>query len=94
MISKEEIQKLLFKNKQSLQKELSESKELVQLIRKSTTEKLTEEEKQKVKSQLIDVFKSVPALAIFLLPGGMILLPLVAKLLPDIMPTAFREEEE
>lgn len=94
MISKEEIQKLLLKNKQSLQKELSESKELVQLIRKSTSEKLTEEEKQKVKSQLIDVFKSVPALAIFLLPGGMILLPLVAKLLPDIMPTAFREEEE
>lgn len=94
MISKEEIQELLLKNQKRISKEISLNRELVQLIGKSTTEKLSVEERDKVKYQLLEIFKSIPALAIFLLPGGMILLPLVAKLLPDIMPNAFKDESE
>lgn len=94
MISKDEIKELLLKNQKRISKEISLNKELVRLIGKSTTEKLSAEEREKVKYQLLEVFKSIPALAIFLLPGGMILLPLVAKLLPDIMPNAFKENEE
>ena len=35
-----------------------------------------------MRAQLVDLAKAVPALAIFAAPGGMLLLPLLAKLLP------------
>lgn len=88
----EEIKELLQKNKKRLYQELSQSKEAMQLIRKSTHSKLTEEEREKVKNQLLDICKSIPALAVFLLPGGALLLPLLIKLIPDILPSAFRDD--
>jgi hypothetical protein len=43
-----------------------------------------------VKGQLVDLAKAVPALAIFAAPGGMLLLPLLAKLLPfSVLPSAW-----
>ena len=40
-----------------------------------------------------DIAKIVPALGIFMLPGGSIFLPVLAKILPwDLMPTAFQKE--
>ncbi len=51
---------------------------------------LTAEERRKVRAQLVDLAKAVPALAIFAAPGGLLLLPLLAKLLPfDILPSAW-----
>ena len=45
-----------------------------------------------MKAQLIDLAKAVPALAIFAAPGGMLLLPLVAKLLPfSVLPSAWEK---
>ncbi|MFK7811348.1 MAG: LETM1-related biofilm-associated protein, partial [Maribacter sp.] len=69
------VNKLILRNSKRLQKELSESKELVTLISKSTIRDLTGEEKKKVQNQLIDIFKTIPSLAIFMLPGGAVLLP-------------------
>jgi hypothetical protein len=92
MNSIDEIKVLLQKNKIRLAKELKESKVAVSLIKKSTHSRLTDEEKEKVKSQLLDICKSIPALAVFLLPGGALLLPLLIKLIPDILPSAFRED--
>ncbi len=86
--------KILGRNKDKLAKELSESKELLALIRKSTKEDLSKEEKDKIKTQFKDIVKSMPALAIFLLPGGAILLPLVLKIVPSLVPSAFRENEK
>jgi len=88
----DEIKLLLHKNKLRLYQELSQSKEAMQLIRKSTHASLTEEEKLKVKIQLLDVFKAIPAFAVFMLPGGALLLPLLIKLIPDILPSAFKED--
>lgn len=88
----EEIKALLQKNKLRLYQELSQSKEAMQLIKKSTTAKLSKEEKEKIKIQLLDICKSIPALAVFLLPGGALLLPLLIKLIPDILPSAFRDD--
>jgi hypothetical protein len=85
--------KILGRNKDKLAKELKNSKELVFLIKKSTTQELSKEEKEKVKTQFLDLVKSMPALAIFMLPGGAILLPLVLKIIPDLIPSAFRENE-
>jgi hypothetical protein len=73
--------------------ELKESKELVSLIKKSTTTELTKKEKELVKDQFMDILKSVPSLGIFLLPGGALLLPLILKIVPDLMPSAFKENE-
>lgn len=85
--------KILGRNKDKLAVELKQSKELVSLIRKSTSSELTKEEKEKVKTQFMDIAKSMPALAIFLLPGGAILLPIVLKVIPNLVPSAFRENE-
>jgi hypothetical protein len=59
------------------------------LLSKSTVKDLTEDEKKKVQNQLIDIFKSIPSLAIFMLPGGAVLLPIFIKLIPKLLPSAF-----
>ena len=51
-------------------------------------------EKEKIKIHLIDICKSIPALTIFLLPGGTLLLPILIKLIPDILPSAFRDQND
>jgi len=85
------VNKLILRNSKRLQKELSQSKELVYLISKSTVKDLTTEEKKKVQNQLIDIFKSIPSLAIFILPGGAVLLPIFIKLIPKLLPSSFDE---
>ena len=90
----EDIKLSIQKNKKRLVKEIQESKELVSLLRKSAFHKLSEGEKEKVKNQLLDICKSIPAFAVFMLPGGALLLPLLIKIIPDILPSAFREDDE
>ncbi len=85
------VNKLILRNSKRLQKELSESAELVALLSKSTLRDLTKEEKKKVQNQLVDIFKSIPSLAIFILPGGAVLLPLFIKLVPKLLPSSFDE---
>ena len=92
MNTQEEIIALLQKNKRLLKKELGQSKEALSLLKKSTQTSLTEEEKEKIKIQLLDICKAIPAFAVFMLPGGALLLPLLIKLIPDILPSAFRED--
>ncbi|MDP5230266.1 MAG: LETM1-related biofilm-associated protein [Cellulophaga sp.] len=83
------VNKLILRNSKRLQKELSESKELVALLSKSTVKDLSAEEKKKVQNQLLDIFKSIPSLAIFILPGGAVLLPIFIKLIPKLLPSSF-----
>ena len=85
--------KILGRNTDKLATELKQSKELVSLIRKSTMTELSKEEKETVKLQFMDIVKSMPSLAIFMLPGGAFLLPLVLKIIPDLIPSAFRDNE-
>lgn len=83
------VNKLILRNSKRLQKELSGSRELVYLLSKSTVKELSLEEKKKVQNQLIDIFKSIPSLAIFILPGGAVLLPIFIKLIPKLLPSSF-----
>ena len=92
MNSIDEIKLLLNKNKQRFGQELKQSKEAIFLIKKATHTHLSEEEKEKIKIQLLDICKTIPALTVFLLPGGALLLPLLIKLIPDILPSAFQED--
>ncbi|BAO74243.1 LETM1-related biofilm-associated protein [Winogradskyella sp. PG-2] len=83
------VSKLIKRNSKRLTRELLESKEAMALLAQSTQRNLTDEEQKKIQSQLLDIFKSIPSLAIFMLPGGMLLLPLFVKFIPKILPSAF-----
>ena len=93
-MTKEELFVFLERNKNCLLQELEESKELMLLLKKSTTQKLTPKEQSAVKEQLLDIFKSIPSFAIFMLPGGALLLPLVIKFIPSLLPSAYRDEKK
>lgn len=88
------VTKLIIRNKDRLTKEIKESGELMQLLAKSTTKDLSKEEKKKVKKQILDICKTVPSLTIFLLPGGGLLLPILIKFIPQLLPSAFNENLE
>lgn len=85
------VKKLIIRNSKRLYQELKDSKELMVLLTQSTQRDLTAAEQKKVQEQLLDIFKSIPSLAIFLLPGGALLLPLVVKFIPKLLPSAFDE---
>ncbi|OUR93370.1 hypothetical protein A9Q87_05345 [Flavobacteriales bacterium 34_180_T64] len=83
------VSKLISRNSKRLNKELKQSKELMILLTQSTTRNLSDEEQKQVHDQLIDIIKSIPSLAIFLLPGGALLLPIFIKFIPKLLPSAF-----
>lgn len=85
------VVKLISRNKNRLVKEILQSKELMVLLAKSTRKDLSEKEKKKVRKQLLDICKTVPSLAIFLLPGGSLLLPIFVKFIPTLLPSSFNE---
>jgi hypothetical protein len=85
------VVKLITRNKNRLVKEIIQSKELMLLLAYSTRRDLDEKEKKKVRKQLLDICKTVPSLAIFLLPGGSLLLPIFIKFIPTLLPSAFNE---
>jgi len=78
-------------NLDRLLQEIRETRELGELLAKATAGgSLSPEEKVKVREQLIDLAKTIPALAIFAAPGGMLLLPILLKLLPfNLLPSSF-----
>ncbi|HUJ76016.1 MAG TPA: DUF533 domain-containing protein [bacterium] len=72
--------------------EVQETAELSALLTKSLSHPLTAEEKRKVRAQLLDILKTIPSLAIFALPGGAVILPIVIRLLPfNLLPSAFED---
>ena len=85
--------KLIKRNSKRILKEISQSRELMVLLTQSTIRELSKEEQEKVQFQLLDILKTIPSLAIFMLPGGAILLPIFVKLLPNMMPSAFDDNK-
>lgn len=74
--------------------EVRETSELGQLLVKAGAEPLSSDEKEKIRSQLLDLCRAVPALALFVVPGGSILLPLLAKHLPfNILPSNYLDDQ-
>jgi hypothetical protein len=74
--------------------EIGKTGELAQLLAKASVGgTLSPVEKAKVRNQLVDLAKTIPALAIFAAPGGMLLLPILLKLLPfNLLPSSFVDE--
>lgn len=89
------IARIVFENMDALWKEIRETGDLAYLLaRRASGQRLTTEQQQRMREQLIDVVKAVPGLAVFTLPGGFILLPIVLKLLPfDLRPSSFKKND-
>lgn len=84
------------KNQKRIALEIQESRELVILLRKSTTQSLTTEEKEKVREQLLDILRAIPAFTVFMMPGGFITLPILLRIIPKniLYPSSFRDDDE
>ncbi|MDX2249114.1 MAG: hypothetical protein SF052_20170 [Bacteroidia bacterium] len=82
-------------NQKRISNEIAESRELVVLLRKSATQALTPEEKEKVREQLLDILRAIPAFTFLLLPGAFITLPILFRIIPKniLYPSSFRDEE-
>jgi LETM1-like, RBD len=84
---------MIRKNLHRIVQEIHETQELYTLLMKSTHTTLDAEERRKVRKQLLDILKTIPALAIFAAPGGGLILPVLIKLLPfNLLPSAFEED--
>lgn len=90
------MQATLEKNFTALLNEVKETGELsVLLARAARGQKLSKDEKRRMREQLLDVARAVPALAIFAAPGGILLLVALAKVLPfDLLPSSFRDSKD
>ncbi|MCB9528137.1 MAG: TerB family tellurite resistance protein [Myxococcales bacterium] len=87
------VERAIRDNGRRLWSEIQETGELVALLNKARSTPLDPTEDAAVRAQLIDICKAIPALALFAVPGGSILLPLVIRHLPfDLLPSSFRDE--
>jgi hypothetical protein len=80
---KKYLKRLIIVNKETILMEILAIKGLMQLLMKTrnTDGKWTREEKKEIKRHLINIAKIIPAVAIFALPGGSFLLPMLAEAL-------------
>jgi hypothetical protein len=90
------LQKAIVENLGLIVGEIKNTAGLAELLyRTSLGEKLSLEERKQMGRQLVDILRAIPSLAIFSLPGGAVLLPLLYKVLPDGMkPRAFAERDK
>jgi cob(I)alamin adenosyltransferase len=77
------FRRLIIKNKEFILEQVLAVKGLMQLLMKqrNTHQKWTEEEVREIKKHIRNISRVVPALLIFLLPGGSLLLPFLAEIL-------------
>ena len=80
---KKYLKRLIIINKEAILMEVLAIRGLMQLFMKTrnTDEKWTREEKIEIKNHLKNIAKIIPAIAIFSLPGGSLLLPILAEAL-------------
>ncbi len=89
------IESLVRRNIDAIGNELLQTGDLVFLLAKSVRQPLNPAENKRMKSQLVDLCRAVPALALFAAPGGTLLLPILARTLPfSIAPSSFRDADE
>jgi hypothetical protein len=76
------ISKVAEKNKSRLQREIQESEELGELLKKSRSNELSQLEKEKMRELLISILRTVPTFVIISLPQKFLTLPVLLKILP------------
>lgn len=76
------LSKITDNNKNRLLKQVQESEVLMQLLRKSKSSALTEDEKIEMQKHLIVVLRTIPTFVIISLPQRFLTLPMLLKILP------------
>ncbi len=73
-----------------IKNEIHEDKELLELLKISQRRPLSINEKEKVRAQLIDILKTIPAFVILTLPLSFLTVPILMKILPkSLFPSSF-----
>jgi len=77
------LKRLIVVNKEAILMEILSVRGLMQLLMKTrnTDEEWTREEKKEIRIHLRNIAKIIPTVAIFSLPGGSLLLPVLAEAL-------------
>ena len=83
MMINQYLKRLILIHKEAILMEVLSIKGLMQLLMKTrnTDEKWTREEKKEIRKHLSNIAKIIPAIAIFALPGGSFLLPILTEVL-------------
>jgi hypothetical protein len=76
------VAKVTEKNKSRLMKELLQSEEMVELLKKARANELNAEEREKIRHELIHMLKTIPTFVIISLPQRFLTLPILLKILP------------
>jgi hypothetical protein len=76
------VAKIAEKNKGRLMKELQQSNDVVNLLKKARSNELTLEEKERMRVELITILRTVPTFVIISLPQKFLTLPILLKILP------------
>jgi tetratricopeptide (TPR) repeat protein len=76
------VARIAEKNKGRLMKELQDNEEMMALLKKARSNELTLEEKEKMRTELIAILKTVPTFVIISLPQKFLTLPILLKILP------------
>jgi hypothetical protein len=81
LFNREALEEILVQYRGKILKEISSAKDLMALLMKGTRGKWTKSELIKIKAHFVTLGKKVPVLMVFMLPGGLILLPLLIEVL-------------
>lgn len=76
------VSKIAEKNKSRLMKEIQDSEDVLNLLKKARTEELTAEESERIRKELIIILKTIPTFVIISLPQRFLTLPMLMKILP------------
>jgi hypothetical protein len=76
------VARIAEKNKGRLMKELQESEDVMNLLKKARSNELSLEEKERMRKELIQILKTVPTFVIISLPQKFLTLPILLKILP------------
>ena len=86
------INTIIGKNLDRIVNEIQRTGKLYQVLTRTGVDELSADEKKFVRDQLLSIAKTIPALAIFCLPAGGMVLAILIKVLPfNILPNSFAE---
>jgi hypothetical protein len=75
------LKNILLHYREILLREIQAVKDLMALLMKGTQEKWSKDDLQHIKIHFAHLSKRVPVLMVFLLPGGLVLLPVLVEVL-------------
>jgi hypothetical protein len=75
------LKKILLRCRETIVEEIHSLKDLMTLLMKGTDGRWTKGEIREIKTHLVHLSKKIPELIVFLLPGGLVLLPILVHVL-------------